>query len=55
MKLEITQLRCKHINDKCEDIVTYKVSIKLTRYDYGLLSFLSHTLSIDVSLFLYVA
>ena len=32
MKLEITQLRCKHINtyskDKCEDIVTYKVSRK---------------------------
>ena len=30
MKLEIIQLRCKHINtyskDTCEDIVTYKVS-----------------------------
>ena len=34
MKLEITQLRCKHIKtynskDKCEDIVTYKVFRKL--------------------------
>ena len=30
MKLEISELRCKHINtyskDKCEDSVTYKVS-----------------------------
>ena len=37
MKPEITQLRCKHINtyskDKCEDIVTYKVSRKLERFD----------------------
>ena len=37
MKLESTQLRCKHINtyskDKCEDIVTYKVSRKLARFD----------------------
>ena len=37
MKLEITQLRCKLINtyskDKCEDIVTYKVFRKLTRFD----------------------
>ena len=36
MKPEITQLRCKHINTyskyKCEDIVTYTVSIKLTRF-----------------------
>ena len=37
MKLEISQLRCKHINtyskDKCEDTVTYKVSSKLARFD----------------------
>ena len=36
-KLEITLLRWKHINtystDKCEDIVTYKVSRKLARFD----------------------
>ena len=38
MKLKITQLRCKHNNTyskgKCEDIVTYKVHIKLARFDY---------------------
>ena len=32
MKLEITQLRCKHINTynkhKCDDILSYKVSRK---------------------------
>ena len=37
MKLEISELRCKHINtyskDKCEDIVAYKVSRKLARFD----------------------
>ena len=37
MKLEKTQLRCKHINtyikDKCEYIVTYKVARKLARFD----------------------
>ena len=37
MKLEITQLRCKHINtnskDRSEDIVTYKVYRKLVRFD----------------------
>ena len=37
MKPEITQLRWQHIStcskDKCEDIVTYKVSRKLARFD----------------------
>ena len=38
MKLEISELRCKHINtyskDKCEDIVTYKVSVlKISKVD----------------------
>ena len=37
MKLEITQLRCKHSythnKDTFEDIVTYKVSRKLARFD----------------------
>ena len=35
MKLEITQLRSKHINtyNKCEDIVTYNVSRKLVRFE----------------------
>ena len=37
MILEITQLRCKHINtynkDTCEDIVTYKVFRKFARFD----------------------
>ena len=37
MNLEITQLRYKHINtyskEKCEDIVTYKGSRKLARFE----------------------
>ena len=37
IQLEITQLRCKHVGtyskDKCDDIVTYKVSRKLARFD----------------------
>ena len=37
MKLQIIKLRCKHINtysqDKCENIITYKVYIKFARFD----------------------
>ena len=32
-KLEITPLRCKHINTYSKDIVTYKVSRKSERFN----------------------